>query len=160
MRRPVTLGCVAHICTSEGLPCIGDGASAQANSCGIAVPCQHNSADTEFEFDMLDERQKTATHICRRKSTGINIDQQGNTPVQRIDNLNALHYALPKSASWLVVGLEILTGGSTLHHCQSVIEVLLNSAMLPENLPTPPLAASWYRLHEPSNRRTLFTISI
>lgn len=160
MCRPVTPGCVAHICTSEGLPCIGDGASAQANFCGIAVPCQHNSADTEFEFTMLDERQKTATHMCRKKITGINIDGEGNTPVQRFGDLTALHYALPKSTSWLVVGLGILTGGSTLHHCQSVIKVLLNSAMLPENLPTPPLAASWYRLHEPSNRRTLFTESI
>lgn len=109
---------------------------------------------------MLDERQKTATHMCRKKITGINIDGEGNTPVQRFGDLTALHYALPKSTSWLVVGLGILTGGSTLHHCQSVIKVLLNSAMLPENLPTPPLAASWYRLYEPLNRRTLFTESI
>lgn len=109
---------------------------------------------------MLDERQNIATHMCRTKITGIDIDEQGEPPVQRISDLTALHYALPKSTSWLVVGLAILTGGSTLHHCQSVIKVLLNSAMLPENLPTPPLAASWYRLYEPLNRRKLFTESI
>jgi hypothetical protein len=161
---------VLYCCThsSKGLPCmatitlIGDGACAQANSCGIAVPCQHNSADTEFEFTMLDERQKTATHIYRRNShwTQYRYTRRNTSTMQQC--LIALHYALPTSVSWLGGWSWILTSGSTLHHCQSVIKVLVNSAMLPENLPTPPLVASryrWIRCMKSSDRMTLFTHS-
>jgi hypothetical protein len=73
------------MCALKGHPriiTIGDGACAQANSCGIAVPCQYNSADTEFEFPMLDERQKIATHMSRGKAYGTNIDTQDNILVR------------------------------------------------------------------------------
>jgi hypothetical protein len=66
--------------------------------------------------------------------------------------LIALHYHCQYQYHGWVVGLGILIGGSTLHHCQSVIKVLVNSAMLPENLPTPTafggVAVSLGSLHE------------
>ena len=135
--RIVTKCCVARIPSREfhawpasAKMAIGDRASAQAEFCGIAVPCQHNPETTEFEFRHVPRTSKPQHSYLSRKKKGMSNDTHGkHTSATKSCSMNALCIMHCQNRVWSLSRRRILIGGSSLHHCQTVIKLLVNSAM-------------------------------